>query len=72
MDFSQIVGQVIAAIPAPWNAVLIFLCSVIAAASVLAAALPQAKDGTIWSYVRKVLDFFAANFANAKNVTTTK
>jgi hypothetical protein len=41
---------------------------IITGAAAAAAALPQAKSGTPWAAVRKVLDLFALNFGNAKNM----
>jgi len=40
---------------------------VISAAAAIAAVFPQGKDGGVWYYVRKVIDFLALNFGNAKN-----
>jgi hypothetical protein len=41
---------------------------VISAAAAAAAVLPPAQEGTIWFTVRKVIDFLAINFGNAKNM----
>lgn len=43
------------------------IASVIAAAAVLAAALPQGKPDSAWAIARQVIDLLALNFANAKN-----
>lgn len=40
---------------------------VVAAASAAAATLPPGKEGSVWFTVRKVIDFLAVNFGNAKN-----
>lgn len=59
-------------LPAPWGAVISFLLSIVGAASVLAAALPQPKEGSVWNWIRKPLDFIAANILNAKNAAPPK
>lgn len=41
---------------------------VISAAAAAAAVLPQGAEGSVWYQIRKVIDFLAANFGNAKNV----
>lgn len=50
---------------------LVILASIGAAAHA-AAWLPAAKDGTVYAYVRKVLDFLAGNYASAKNALDTQ
>jgi len=40
---------------------------IVTAAAAAAAALPVPADGTIWSTIRKVIDFLAVNVGNAKN-----
>ena len=41
--------------------------NIVAAAAAAAAVLPQAKEGSVWATVRKVIDWLALNVANAKN-----
>lgn len=43
------------------------LLSIVGGASILAAITPTAKDDSVLSVVRKVLDLVAANVGNAKN-----
>lgn len=50
-----------------WAAIVKYGPMVITAASAAAAVLPKPTDGTIWSTVRKVLDWAALNVGNSKN-----
>lgn len=54
-------------LPQPWGAIISFALGVVGLASVLAAQLPQANEGTVWYWLRKIVDFVANNFRNAKN-----
>jgi hypothetical protein len=47
--------------------VVTYISAVIGVASLIAAALPQGKPGTVWANVRVVIDTLAANFGNAAN-----
>ena len=74
--FAQAAGPVaagatessVAATLQSWFAALPGLVSqIVAVASVLAAFMPQATPGSVWSYLRGAIDFLAFNFGNAKN-----
>lgn len=47
-----------------WSAIA---TAVISCAAVIAALFPQGKEGSVWFYVRKIIDMLALNFGNAKN-----
>ena len=47
--------------------VLDIATSVVGTAAVIAAATPTPKDDNVFAIVKKVLDFLAFNFWNAKN-----
>ncbi len=44
-----------------------YIPDVIAAAAAAAAVLPKGEEGSVWAMVRKVIDFLAINFGQAKN-----
>jgi hypothetical protein len=49
------------------DAVILAVTSVISAAAAIAALTPSPKDDSLVAKVRKVIDFLALNWGNAKN-----
>lgn len=47
--------------------VMHYVTAAISIASILAAFLPKGTDGSVWFYIRKVIDVLAQNYGNAKN-----
>lgn len=48
------------------NDILIALSSIVTGASALSALTPTKKDDAFWGFIKKILDIFALNIANAK------
>jgi len=51
------------------EAILLVLTSTVTAAAAIAALTPTPKDDSVIGYLRKVVDYLAFNFGNAKNKT---
>jgi hypothetical protein len=61
--------EAVAVFGVPLPDFLVYASAIISAASTLAAALPQPAEGSVWWYVRKVIDWAALNVGHAKNAT---
>lgn len=55
-----------------WQTILLFITSVMAIASQLAALTPSKSDDEAVSWFRKVFDAIAGNYGAAKNAKPTK
>ena len=54
-------------IQANWDEVINLLTMIVALASAFAAMTPSPRDNQIAVYLRKIVDFMAFNWGNAKN-----
>lgn len=52
-----------------WSLIAEYVPLVVTAAAAAAAALPAPTEGTVWSTVRKLIDWAALNVGNAKNTS---
>ena len=59
--------EIISYITANFGTIITIALSVVGTAALIAAVTPTPKDDAIVAQLRKVVDFLAANWGNAKN-----